>query len=95
MTAGLTVDRLGFCWAVFRGKDRLTGAFGSQDMALTAMRRADRVARLRPRPCLCCRDSFDSEGPHNRLCNACRRQTEPYAGVVGTQGRRVMKVNRG
>ena len=25
------------------------------------------------RPCLCCGQAFLSEGPHNRLCTACRR----------------------
>lgn len=26
------------------------------------------------RACLCCRETFMSEGPHNRLCDRCRRQ---------------------
>jgi hypothetical protein len=26
------------------------------------------------RPCLCCQTTFNSEGPHNRLCDTCRRQ---------------------
>lgn len=25
------------------------------------------------RPCLCCRQPFPSQGPHNRLCPGCRR----------------------
>jgi hypothetical protein len=25
------------------------------------------------RPCLCCRNDFPSQGPHNRLCPGCRR----------------------
>lgn len=31
--------------------------------------------RLRPRvrSCRCCGTDFRSDGPHNRLCNACRR----------------------
>jgi len=34
------------------------------------------------RPCLTCRQMFRSEGPHNRLCDACREQIadlSPYA----------------
>lgn len=32
------------------------------------------------RPCLCCGRSFDSEGPHNRLCPSCRKLSpSPYA----------------
>lgn len=25
-----------------------------------------------PRPCMCCKNTFLSEGPHNRLCKNCR-----------------------
>jgi hypothetical protein len=32
---------------------------------------ADR-SRARPRSCLRCKIMFDSEGPHNRMCNRCR-----------------------
>lgn len=32
------------------------------------------------RPCLCCQTTFNSEGPHNRLCDTCRRKSfSPYA----------------
>jgi hypothetical protein len=31
------------------------------------------------RQCMCCGNQFSSEGPHNRLCAACRKkQTSPY-----------------
>jgi hypothetical protein len=30
------------------------------------------TARAGPRKCLSCQITFDSEGPHNRLCNTCR-----------------------
>ena len=34
----------------------------------------------RVRPCLCCRKTFSSAGPHNRLCLDCRRKdVSPYA----------------
>jgi hypothetical protein len=29
-------------------------------------------SRARKRPCLCCRRSFHSQGPHHRLCTRCR-----------------------
>lgn len=86
MTDELTVERWGLGYAVFRGKDRVRGPFGSRDMALTALRLAEHQARLTPRACLCCGDTFASEGPHNRMCNACRRQTEGFVGgLVTTQ----------
>jgi len=32
------------------------------------------------RPCLCCRQPFESSGPGNRMCDACRgRNVSPYA----------------
>lgn len=36
---------------------------------------ARRCAKGSPRACLCCGATFKSEGPHNRLCNACRRRS--------------------
>jgi IS30 family transposase len=35
--------------------------------------------RSKRRPCLCCKKSFMSQGPHNRLCVQCRRLSlEPF-----------------
>lgn len=32
------------------------------------------------RPCMCCQRKFPSAGPHNRLCNSCRKKdVSPYA----------------
>jgi len=31
-----------------------------------------RTTRMKQRPCLRCDRMFQSEGPHNRLCQACR-----------------------
>lgn len=32
------------------------------------------------RPCLCCRQPFESSGPGNRMCNPCRNQSvSPFA----------------
>lgn len=37
-------------------------------------------AKSAKRPCMCCGKTFTSDGPHNRLCGACRtRQFSPYA----------------
>jgi len=33
---------------------------------------ADRRSEIRPRPCLCCTNTFLSQGNHNRLCPTCR-----------------------
>ena len=33
----------------------------------------------RERPCMCCQQTFMSEGPHNRLCGRCRsKEKTPF-----------------
>ena len=41
---------------------------------------------LTPRPCMCCRKTFDSEGSHNRLCGPCKssRSINPFEVITGT-----------
>lgn len=40
--------------------------------------RSPRVEKTR-RACLCCGASFESAGPHNRLCTTCRKkETSPF-----------------
>lgn len=40
------------------------------------------------RACLCCGATFQSEGPHNRLCERCRRQSASPFDTPATVGRR-------
>lgn len=93
MTAGITVQRWGEGYAVFDGKDRLSGA---NNRAIAEAIR-DRIARerspqMRVRPCLCCGKDFTSEGPHNRMCGTCRLQPSDIfyqvAGRSAHRGRR-------
>jgi hypothetical protein len=61
--------------AVYEGETSLTSAvsFGQARAQLGIIRKARRnLARLSARPCLCCRQSFESEGPGHRLCKRCR-----------------------
>lgn len=37
----------------------------------------EREQRRTRRSCLCCRQSFVSDGPHHRLCNVCRKDDLP------------------
>lgn len=32
-------------------------------------------AKTRPRACLCCGATFQSEGPHHRMCKRCRKKS--------------------
>ncbi|MFN3953247.1 MAG: hypothetical protein ACK4LQ_02260 [Pararhodobacter sp.] len=62
-------------WAVFDGRDRLSGTIGNLALAEETLEQIDRRRRAEanPRPCLCCNRIFPSEGPHNRLCDTCNR----------------------
>lgn len=59
----------------------------------------DEVAKLpdrqrpRERTCMSCPATFESEGPHHRLCSRCRQKSPGFvAGLVGTQRARVRRV---
>lgn len=47
-----------------------------EDLAWGRLALIERLARVRARACLCCRATFLSEGPHNRLCVDCTRRGE-------------------
>lgn len=53
----------------------------SEESVSSRMRWIDGVGgQSSKRKCLCCGRTFPSEGPHNRLCGSCRRQSvSPYA----------------
>ena len=56
--------------------------YWDDERAEAAMNRIIRAARVVTRPCLCCRASFVSEGPHNRMCTSCRSSaSDPYQSV--------------
>lgn len=42
--------------------------------------KAAAASRIKVRACLCCGADFKSDGPHNRLCQMCRRKdVSPFA----------------
>jgi hypothetical protein len=55
----------------------VAGPFTDRNRALMDCEQRQRVADAKqkrgPRPCMCCRQEFDSDGPHNRLCSNCRQ----------------------
>lgn len=64
-------------YAVFRGALRLTDELTYMQARARAgeLNKQDETAsRTVRRPCLCCGAPFQSEGPHNRMCNPCRAQ---------------------
>ena len=69
----LDVRGSGSSWAVYRGASRISRYYSNHSMAETAAHGLERKARQQPRPCLCCGQTFPSEGAHNRMCTDCRR----------------------
>lgn len=62
-------------WGVVDATGALkAGPYNCEYTAIMAIARLERQVRQRRRACLCCSASFLSDGPHNRLCNSCRRQ---------------------
>lgn len=57
--------------------------YAGREAALTAMgcaqARTDAAARKGVRPCMCCRSPFESDGIHDRLCDACGRHGDEWA----------------
>lgn len=67
-------------------KDRLKAGLSCE----RHQREADQKIKRGPRPCLCCGETFDSEGIHNRLCVECRGRggmLDPRRAIIATRGR--------
>jgi hypothetical protein len=54
----------------FKLRDKTRGTYN----ACRGYTRPVKDNQTAPRPCLCCEIPFASEGPHNRLCQNCRRR---------------------
>jgi len=56
---------------------------GKADL-LASIREAEAEARKgKQRPCMCCQALFLSDGPHNRLCDPCRKRGSAEGSPVG------------
>lgn len=63
-------------YAISDGSRLLPERFTNRDAARRWLERTMREMERQTveRPCLTCGRPFDSEGPHNRMCNECRRR---------------------
>ena len=68
-----TVQGSGSHWAVLDGQ-RAIASFSTWWRDDAHADRLARAARRQPRRCLTCETTFISDGPHNRMCVACRQQ---------------------
>ncbi|MBW4984777.1 hypothetical protein KZZ07_19740 [Mameliella sp. CS4] len=80
MSDPFEVKKSGYGWAVFdrRTRNKVSPQVSSLRAAEDFCRDLNREARRRLRPCLCCGSPFLSEGPHNRMCDRCRRGADPF-----------------
>ncbi len=63
-------------WQVYQDGKTLPRIYSSRDLALAALKGVEkrwRRATAQRRACLCCGRPFASQGPHNRMCDHCRR----------------------
>ena len=87
--SGLTVRRHDRYFAVFRGADRVSGLFCDRARCEDRMDVIARQERVTERPCIRCRTTFRSEGPHHRMCQTCRTGGTA-ADVPGSTGGKVL-----
>jgi hypothetical protein len=67
-TVGVSPKLLSSWWALRMPDDERRWAKGTRYNTKPGVNKE----RARPRTCLRCQIIFDSEGPHNRMCNRCR-----------------------
>ena len=85
------VDREGLGWIVIDRAGTIAGQVYSNSVragaAAGAMnKKARRASTCTTRACMTCREPFDSEGIHNRICLECKHLTshlDPYAVGIG------------
>ncbi|AZB54468.1 hypothetical protein EBL89_03690 [Cereibacter sphaeroides] len=63
----------GASWFAYVDGEQVGGPYHGMNTAATAARALEQKLKVRKeRPCLCCGRAIMSEGPHHRLCAACR-----------------------
>jgi len=79
------------------GEDR-AGPFQMRNFAEGRRRElqlaANKQRKIGPRPCITCGETFQSEGPHNRMCTLCRHQSEAFSGVASVTQRGARRVTK-
>lgn len=70
-----TIRRFSGWYAVYKGRNKMSGDTLLLTNAVTIMHNFLRRDRQKLRPCMSCGTRFLSEGPHHRLCNGCRHVT--------------------
>ena len=84
-------------WFVVAPDGRLSDrSFGNRNAALAAKghaaRQASDLSKGVERPCITCRKDFLSQGPHHRMCSACRHNSPgeasqtPYIAQAARRG---------
>ena len=82
--SGLEVKGSNRSYAVYRDGARITQIYYQRTQAEQRMEVLKRTDASSFRRCMCCTKEFESEGPHNRLCNTCRGQNFDQAMLGGS-----------
>lgn len=77
----------GCAWTIRKNGQPIRATLGQQEQAQSRADRLNREARSRERRCMCCAATFLSEGPHNRMCDRCRRSETASASDSDAFGR--------
>lgn len=57
----------------------IAASLGRPEPSVSRRIEATSRKRITTRPCMCCQNNFQSEGPHNRLCGRCRtKEKTPF-----------------
>lgn len=59
-------------WVVTLRGEQITGIYPCKSLAQTGFDRIVAATRRQRRECITCGTSFNSDGPHNRMCRRCR-----------------------
>lgn len=79
---GYTIKGSGTSHFVLKDGVSVMGPFGTHSRAQDVRDELIRKDRMRKRPCMTCTTEFMSEGPHNRLCDACRAKANDMGMVA-------------
>lgn len=73
---GMEIRGINHNWAIYHNGRKIRESTGGLSSAEALAHNLERQMRPKvKRPCLNCRTAFQSEGPHNRMCDPCRKLT--------------------
>jgi hypothetical protein len=73
MKSAYQIERTRFGWIVAHAvRGRVSVSYQTMEEAVDRLTTLQRKEQRMVRPCMCCRNPFESDGIHHRLCANCR-----------------------